>query len=1258
MTTKNAQPNHDSQPKTGRVPLRRRWWFWLLVILAVVLLLPVLLVGLVLVALNTETGTAWTIEKIPGLNTKAGNGSLLGQWQAESLEWQGYGVGVLVQSPEVDWSPSCLFELTLCLETLKATRIEVGVQPSESNESDESGAITLPEINLPLALNVRDVDLGPLTVNESAIWDRVELRTSASGASLQIDHAFYKLGGIRVTASGRAEMRRDWPLDINVTAELPPPSGDAWQIGLNLAGSVRQLRVTGQSEGYLDASLNGQVEPLNNSLPANLTVQSPAFLAHDSLPPTLTLNQLVVGLNGSLAKGFAAESSAVLPGTTGEISLALKGVVTTGDVSDLVLSLSGPAASERQQPGTFEARGEVSWSEGLEANAKLNLDAFPWYGLIPGIQPPPVVLEALQGQATYRDGSYDADLGARVSGPLGSANLRTRVNGNLESLSIRQLEMTTGAGSLSGHGELGFSGPLSWQAALELNQFNPGYWLPVLESSLNGQVNSEGELQEGELPAMSADWALQGTWQQQEANAEGRLTSDGSDWLLDDLLLTVGENRVTGSGRYGADIAADFAVLLPQPGALVPGLEGELSAQLTASGNVQKPQATLSLGAQELAWQDLLRVGSAEIQAELAAGEVLDATLAAKSIKASGQDVDEVMLSVNGTRENHQVSLTASHPEVSLLLDFVGSLGVNLASWSGALTRGEIDVPEPGQSWVLDQPADLVYSADGVLSFGAHCWRWQDSSVCAGEQQLWPDPRIAYQITRFPALALEPLFPETFRWTAMLDADIELSYTDAGPDGRISVDAGEGTFEFLVLDKWEKLSHRTLTVDALLKPEQAELSFALSGPELGEFSTRLAVDPISEQRTVDGQFSLKNLDLAFLSAFAGLEEVKGQVNGEGTLAGPLLKPEITGELALTEGRLQDTKLPLPLEEVVLVLEFLGYSADISGRWQSNDRSQGQLSGTLNWQQEPELALNVSGNRLPVNIEPYASVEVAPDLDIRFGSGELAVSGRVEVPRGSIEIKGLPESAVSVSEDEQVVGVQREEPTIRAMLMDITVVVGEEEVGFDAFGLTGNLEGTLRIGNNMDTRGALRLVNGRYEAFGQELDLRRARVVFVGALTEPYLDIEAVREVDTVVAGIRLSGPVSAPETEVFSEPAMPQSDALSYVILGRPPRGRGDEGQMSQAAISLGLTQTSKFTQGIGEELGIKNLILEAEGSGDQAAVVASGYITDELSLRYGVGIFEPITTVALRYDLGRYFYLEAASGLAASLDIFYTRDF
>ncbi|MNM68022.1 Translocation and assembly module TamB [compost metagenome] len=56
--------------------------------------------------------------------------------------------------------------------------------------------------------------------------------------------------------------------------------------------------------------------------------------------------------------------------------------------------------------------------------------------------------------------------------------------------------------------------------------------------------------------------------------------------------------------------------------------------------------------------------------------------------------------------------------------------------------------------------------------------------------------------------------------------------------------------------------------------------------------------------------------------------------------------------------------------------------------------------------------------------------------------------------------------------------------------------------------------------------------------------------------------------------------------------------------------------------------------------------------------MVASGNLTERLSLRYGVGVFEPANTIALRYKLSKKVYLEAASGLASSLDIFYKRDF
>ncbi|MCY1454354.1 Translocation and assembly module subunit TamB [compost metagenome] len=97
---------------------------------------------------------------------------------------------------------------------------------------------------------------------------------------------------------------------------------------------------------------------------------------------------------------------------------------------------------------------------------------------------------------------------------------------------------------------------------------------------------------------------------------------------------------------------------------------------------------------------------------------------------------------------------------------------------------------------------------------------------------------------------------------------------------------------------------------------------------------------------------------------------------------------------------------------------------------------------------------------------------------------------------------------------------------------------------------------------------------------------------------------------------------------------------------------------LSQAALALGLAGGTPVGGAIAERLGIKDFMLESEGSGDSSSVAASGYLSERLSLRYGVGVFEPANVFALRYDLTKKLYLEAASGLASSLDLFYKRDY
>ncbi|WP_236744057.1 hypothetical protein [Marinobacter similis] len=170
---------------------------------------------------------------------------------------------------------------------------------------------------MPVGVRVGDVNLGLFSLNGSRVWDRLELSAGGSGADWQLERGLYQLGDYQVTASGRVTTRRDWPVDLHVQATLPPPSGDRWLVDLNLTGSVRDLRVSGQSSGYLDAALEGEVAPLDTSLPVRLRITSKQFRAMDSVPDTLVLKNWFVTADGSLASGFQTRGEATLPGSEG-----------------------------------------------------------------------------------------------------------------------------------------------------------------------------------------------------------------------------------------------------------------------------------------------------------------------------------------------------------------------------------------------------------------------------------------------------------------------------------------------------------------------------------------------------------------------------------------------------------------------------------------------------------------------------------------------------------------------------------------------------------------------------------------------------------------------------------------------------------------------------------------------------------------------------------------------------------------------------
>lgn len=1198
--------------------------------------------------LGTSSGSRWVLGQVPGLSVDNFQGRLGGQWSADRLLWQQGGDRVEVNQPVFAWSMLCLTRMTLCIEQLKADQVILQFAPSP--ESSSSGPISLPELKLPVAIEVGEVHIGSLLLDGTEQLKDLQLAAHWTGNRVEIDRLHVQREDLSLELTGLLQPSSDWLLHAAGTLRLPAPGNAPWELALAIDGALlKTLHLTAHSSGYLQGQLKGELQPLVENLPATVRITADAFKASADLPDTLQLNQLELTGNGDLKNGYQLQGTATLPAEEGPVALRLQGKVDAKGAQIAGLDLN---ASDKQ---SLKVSGQVDWSEGLSAEAKIDWLDFPWHRLYPLIAEPEVALRTFNGEVSYRDGNYLGNFKAALDGPAGAFSLSSPFSGDLTKIFLPEFKLAAGQGKAEGHVNLQFADGIAWDTALEVSALNPAYWLAELPGTLAGPLRSQGEMKNEHL-SLSADLDLKGKLRGQPAVLQAKAEGAGERWTLSALQIRLGDNRIDGSASLQQKLVGQIDIKAPRLGQLWPQLRGQLNGRLNMAGTLQAPQGTLALQGVKLAF-DTNQLQSLNLDASLDSAQRAKIDLKGSGIAVGDTQLGTLTASGQGDIKRQQLELDLQGPQLKLALGLDGNL--DQGNWRGRLASG--DIQAGGQDWKLQGPARIERMADGKLTFGAHCWMSGPASLCGEDQRLMPEPKLRYHLKQFPIESLAQWLPKDFAWKGMLNADVQLDLPASGPKGQILVDASGGTLRVKENDQWLDFPYQALKLTSTLGPRRIDTQLEFAGGKLGELMVQAQINPLPKSKPLSGSFRLSGLDVSVARPFVPMvEKLTGHLNGSGTLSGGLLAPQVNGNLTLSDGEVSGPQLPTQLEALQVQAQIAGESVQLNGSWKSGKSGQGSVLGNIAWGQALVLDVSVRGTQLPVRVEPYAALEVAPDLKIAINHDKLAITGKVLVPKGEITIRELPPSTVKVSDDTVIVGNQTEagKPPM-AMAMDIDVVVGDDKLSFAGFGLTANLKGHVHIGDNMDTRGELWLNDGRYRAYGQRLTVRRARLLFAGPIDQPYLDIEAVRQTDDIVAGIRLSGSAEQPTTQIFSEPAMSQEQALSYLVLGRPLGGNGEDNNMlAEAALGLGLMGSSDLTGSLAKELGIQDFQLDTEGTGTTTSVVASGNISEKLSLRYGVGVFEPANTIALRYKLSKKVYLEAASGVASSLDIFYKRDF
>lgn len=1215
--------------------------------LLAILALVVLVILALAAVLGTQAGSRWALRQVPGLSLEQFDGRLGGQWSAGHLLWQQDGTRIELRGVQFSWSPACLLRMTLCIEQLEADQVSLQF-PAGGQESP--GPISLPELHLPLAIELGRVRLGSLLLDGSEQLKSLQLAAHWTTQGLRIDALQLQRDDLALELTGLLQPTGDWPLTAQGSLGLPAPGDGPWKLALQVEGDLlKTLKLQSDSSGYLQGRLSGELQPLAQDLPAQVRITADGFKASADLPDTLQLDQLQLTGKGDLKRGYQLVGQASLPAEQGPVALSLQGRVDAKGAQITTLELQ---ASDHQ---SLKLEGQLDWSQGFVAEARLAWLDFPWHRLYPQIDEPAVTLRKLNAEVAYRDGNYLGNFQGDLDGPAGAFSLGSPFSGDLGQVHLPQLQLTAGQGKAQGHLNLQFADGLAWDTALDLSAINPAYWLAELPGTLAGPLRSQGELKNQQLK-LAADLDLKGRLRGQPALLQAKADGAGEQWRLNTLDIRLGDNRINGAGSLQQKVSGQLDIRLPRLGQLWPQLRGQLSGRVDLAGTLTAPQGKAELNGQQLAFADN-RLQSLKLDASLDGAQKARIELKGSGIQTGDTQLGSLTLAGQGDIRKQQLQLDLQGPLLKLALGLDGTL--DQGAWRGRLASGEVQ--SGGQDWKLQNPARLERLANGTVNFAAHCWVSGDASLCGEDQRLMPEPKLRYHLKRFPIDSLAQWLPKDFAWKGMLNADVQLDLPAGGPKGQIVVDASGGTLRVKDKEQWLDFPYQALKLDSRLGPRRIDSQLQFDGGKLGQLMVQAQINPLPKNKPLSGEFRLSGLDLSVARPFVPMvEKLNGSLNGSGRLSGGLLAPQVNGSLQLSGGQVSGSELPTSIEDLQLTAQIMGENVRLDGTWKGGKSGQGSLDGNLAWGRELLVDLNLKGSQLPVTVEPYAALEVAPDLKIALQDNRLAISGKVAIPKGQITVRELPPSTVKVSDDTVIVGqhtVEGKAPM--AMAMNIDVEVGQDKLAFSGFGLTANLQGHVHIGDNMDTRGELWLNDGRYRAYGQRLTVRRARLLFAGPIDQPYLDIEAVRQTDNVIAGIRLSGSAEQPTTKIFSEPAMSQEQALSYLVLGRPLSSGGEDNNMlAQAALGLGLMGSSELTGGIAKNLGIQDFQLDTQGSGNATSVVASGNISERLSLRYGVGVFEPASTIALRYKLSKKVYLEAASGFASSLDIFYKRDF
>lgn len=834
------------------------------------------------------------------------------------------------------------------------------------------------------------------------------------------------------------------------------------------------------------------------------------------------------------------------------------------------------------------------------------------------------------------------------------SNLALRVDGSKQRLRIQELELTQLPGSLSVSGDVELQKPLRWTLAARARAFDPSSLFAAWPGALDFDLDTQGQWPER---GPRAEFKLQHL----KGKLRARAISGSGDVRLGPDLRPSGRMQLQ-SGGASLDVVAEAAAQSRIEATLAVSslrewhddLQGRLNAHATATGRWPAVEVDATVSARELR-QGGSAIDTAKLRLHARDGRAPRGTvdLDAQGLTFAGFKFSDLVAKLDGDERTHEFALDAQGEPASLSMRFQGSMSTGpraRRSWTGTLGALALDVTRV-PSLKLAEPAAISVTRD-AFDIANICLAGGEISLCARAQR---DPRsfaANYSVRKLPlgvlvALAA-PKAEVTVEGSFEGSGDLRRA-ADGAFTGRATLASSAGSVAQRGEEKAMVLEYRDFGVNLDLTREAARATLRGVLPRQGELDGTITLGVAEQDPPLGGRAALKLRDLAPLAIWVPqLANLKGSGEVAAEMGGTLHTPRIGVTVRATG---LDAEVPL----LGVHLREGDFNARLTpeGKFEANGSirsGDGTLRVTGTRAADQRLELKLSGSNFLAASVPGARVTMAPDLALAGQSGSLALTGSVKIEDADVNLEKLS-FAKSYKASPDVVVVDRQIEVRQSSLgltTDVRVILGER-VKLVGFGLDSTLNGDLRVLEERDqpsrATGEIR-VAGTYEAFGRKLNISRGRLQFAGtSLDDPQLDILAERKLEDVTAKLRVTGTAQNPTLNVFTDPATSQTDAMAYLITGKAAsEAHGEEGAMvSSAAQSVGSVLGNRLAKKLGGKMGfIDEIGVEQNTDLGGNAFTVGKYLSPRFFISYGVGLFEPGSTMTVRYEFTKHWSLEA----------------